>query len=114
VFVGGEGDEGRRFYECTEEGNAGREKTRGEKHAAHARRARSQKNATTPHKNQQQHQIVKALTDQAQRLALSSRAFYNDALGEYEEYITALLGYDKVLPMNTGVEGGETAVKLAR
>ena len=59
-------------------------------------------------------QIVKALTDQAQRLALSSRAFFNDALGEYEEYVTGLLGFDKVLPMNTGVEGGETAVKLAR
>lgn len=58
--------------------------------------------------------IVKAMTDQAQKLALSSRAFFNDALGEYEQYITQLLGFDKVLPMNTGVEGGETAVKLAR
>ena len=47
-------------------------------------------------------------------LSLTSRAFYNDVLGEYEEYITKLFGYDKVLPMNTGVEGGETAVKLAR
>mmetsp|Transcript_5672 Transcript_5672/g.12543 ORF Transcript_5672/g.12543 Transcript_5672/m.12543 type:complete len:447 (-) Transcript_5672:645-1985(-) len=58
--------------------------------------------------------IVKALTDQAQKLALTSRAFYNDVLGEYEEYVTRLFGYDKVLPMNTGVEGGETAIKLAR
>ncbi|MFO7525214.1 MAG: ornithine--oxo-acid transaminase [Ignavibacteriaceae bacterium] len=58
--------------------------------------------------------IVKAMTDQAQILTLTSRAFYNDALGEYEKYITELFGYDKVLPMNTGVEGGETAVKLAR
>lgn len=59
-------------------------------------------------------QIVKALTDQVPQLSLTSRAFYNDVLGEYEEYITKLFGYDKVLPMNTGVEGGETAVKLAR
>lgn len=59
-------------------------------------------------------QIVKALTDQVSQLSLTSRAFYNDVLGEYEEYITKLFGYDKVLPMNTGVEGGETAVKLAR
>ena len=59
-------------------------------------------------------QIVAALTEQAGRLALTSRAFYNDALGAYEEYVTRLLGFDKVLPMNTGVEGGETAVKLAR
>lgn len=58
--------------------------------------------------------IVKALTEQAQVLALTSRAFYSDVLGEYEEYITRLFGYDKVLPMNTGVEGGETACKLAR
>ena len=49
-----------------------------------------------------------------QTLALTSRAFFNDVLGEYEEYITRLLGYDKVLPMNTGVEAGETACKLAR
>ena len=54
------------------------------------------------------------MTDQAQILTLTSRAFYNNALGEYEKYITELFGYDKVLPMNTGVEGGETAVKLAR
>ena len=59
-------------------------------------------------------QIVKALIDQVPHLSLTSRAFYNDVLGEYEEYITKLFGYDKVLPMNTGVEGGETAVKLAR
>lgn len=59
-------------------------------------------------------QIVAALIDQVQTLSLTSRAFYNDVLGEYEEYITRLFGYDKVLPMNTGVEGGETAIKLAR
>jgi ornithine--oxo-acid transaminase len=58
--------------------------------------------------------IVKALIDQAKVLGLTSRAFYNDCLGEYEEYITKLFGYDKILPMNTGVEGGETAIKLAR
>ncbi|WIA30706.1 hypothetical protein OEZ86_000774 [Tetradesmus obliquus] len=58
--------------------------------------------------------IVKALKDQCDRIALTSRAFYNDVLGEYAQYITQLLGYDKVLPMNTGVEGGETACKLAR
>lgn len=58
--------------------------------------------------------ITQALIDQAQVLTLTSRAFYNNCLGEYEKYITNLLGYDKVLPMNTGVEGGETAVKLAR
>ncbi|XP_058834446.1 ornithine aminotransferase, mitochondrial isoform X1 [Topomyia yanbarensis] len=58
--------------------------------------------------------IVQALTEQAQVLALTSRAFYSNILGEYEEYITGLFGYDKVLPMNTGVEGGETACKLAR
>mmetsp|Transcript_16095 Transcript_16095/g.29432 ORF Transcript_16095/g.29432 Transcript_16095/m.29432 type:complete len:438 (+) Transcript_16095:160-1473(+) len=58
--------------------------------------------------------IVAAMVDQAQTLALTSRAFYNNILGEYEEYVTGLLGYDKVLPMNTGVEGGESAIKLAR
>ncbi|KAG9509049.1 Ornithine aminotransferase, mitochondrial, partial [Fragariocoptes setiger] len=58
--------------------------------------------------------IVRALHEQSQMLTLSSRAFYNNLLGEYEEYITRLLGYDKVLPMNTGVESGETACKLAR
>jgi len=58
--------------------------------------------------------ILKALTDQASRLTLTSRAFHNDVLGEYEQFIATLFGYDKVLPMNTGVEGGETANKLAR
>ena len=58
--------------------------------------------------------IIKALTNQAQKLTLTSRAFYNSLLGEYEKFITQYFGYDKVLPMNTGVEAGETAVKLAR
>jgi ornithine--oxo-acid transaminase len=58
--------------------------------------------------------IIKALVEQAQKLTLTSRAFYNSKLGEYEKYITEYFGYDKVLPMNTGVEGGETALKLAR
>ncbi|WP_312322569.1 ornithine--oxo-acid transaminase [Soonwooa sp.] len=58
--------------------------------------------------------IVKALTDQAQILALTSRAFYNNKLGEYEKKITSLFGFDKVLPMNSGAEAVETAVKLAR
>lgn len=58
--------------------------------------------------------IVGALNEQASRLTLTSRAFYNDILGKFEEYITDFFGYDRVLPMNTGVEGGETAVKLAR
>jgi ornithine--oxo-acid transaminase len=58
--------------------------------------------------------IIKALTEQAQKLTLTSRAFHNNLLGEYEKYITNYFGYDKVLPMNTGVEGGETAIKLAR
>lgn len=58
--------------------------------------------------------IIAALTEQAQRLTLTSRAFHSDALGEYEKYMTELFGYDKLLPMNTGVEGGETAVKLTR
>lgn len=58
--------------------------------------------------------IIGALTEQAERLTLTSRAFYNDALGDYAEYATALFGYDRLLPMNTGVEGGETAIKLAR
>lgn len=58
--------------------------------------------------------ILKALTDQAQKLTLTSRAFYNNMLGPYEEYITKYFGYDKVLPMNTGVEAVETAIKLAR
>jgi len=58
--------------------------------------------------------IVQALTNQAKKLTLTSRAFYNSVLGEYEKFITEFFGYDKVLPMNTGVEGGETALKLAR
>lgn len=58
--------------------------------------------------------IVKALTDQAQKLTLTSRAFYNSVLGEYEEYVTKYFGYDKVLPMNSGAEGDETALKLCR
>lgn len=58
--------------------------------------------------------IVKAMTEQAQKLTLTSRAFYSDLLGEYAEYITAYFGYDKVLPMNSGVEGVETAIKIAR
>ena len=58
--------------------------------------------------------IVKALTDQAETLCLTSRAFYNDCLGPYEEYIHNFFGYDKVLPMNSGAEAVETALKLAR
>ena len=58
--------------------------------------------------------IINALTEQAMKLTLTSRAFYNSVLGEYEKFITDYFGYDKVLPMNTGVEGDETAVKLAR
>jgi len=58
--------------------------------------------------------IIKALTEQAQRLTLTSRAFYNAVLGEYEEYITKYFGYDKVLPMNSGAEADETALKLCR
>lgn len=58
--------------------------------------------------------IVNALVEQANTLALTSRAFYNNCLGEYEEYITKYFGYDKVLPMNTGAEGDETALKLCR
>lgn len=58
--------------------------------------------------------IVDALVNQAQKLALTSRAFYNSNLGEYEKKITELLGFDKVLPMNSGAEAVETAVKLAR
>ncbi len=58
--------------------------------------------------------IVKALCDQAQKLTLTSRAFYNDVLGEYEEFVTKYFGYDKVLPMNTGAEADETALKLCR
>ncbi|MDD2385438.1 MAG: ornithine--oxo-acid transaminase [Bacteroidales bacterium] len=58
--------------------------------------------------------IIKALTDQAQKLTLTSRAFYNSTLGDYEKYITEYFGYDKVLPMNTGAEAVETALKLSR
>jgi len=59
-------------------------------------------------------QIIKALIEQSTKLTLTSRAFHSNLLGEYEKYITNYFGYDKVLPMNTGVEGGETAIKLAR
>ncbi len=58
--------------------------------------------------------IIKALTTQAQKLTLTSRAFYNNVLGNYEKFMTEFFGYDRVLPMNTGVEGGETAIKLCR
>ena len=58
--------------------------------------------------------IIDVLQKQASKLTLTSRAFHNNLLGEYEKYITHYFGYDKVLPMNTGVEGGETAIKLAR
>ncbi|MEW6277779.1 MAG: aminotransferase class III-fold pyridoxal phosphate-dependent enzyme, partial [Candidatus Eremiobacterota bacterium] len=58
--------------------------------------------------------IVQAMTEQAQKLTLTSRAFHSDLLGEFCRYVTDYFGYDRVLPMNTGVEGGETAVKLAR
>jgi ornithine--oxo-acid transaminase len=59
-------------------------------------------------------EIIKALTDQAKILTLTSRAFYNSVLGEYEEYITKYFRYDKVLPMNSGAEADETALKLCR
>ena len=59
-------------------------------------------------------ELLKTLNEQAAKLTLTSRAFYNDALGEYERFVTDYFGYDKVLPMNTGVEGGETAIKLCR
>jgi ornithine--oxo-acid transaminase len=58
--------------------------------------------------------IVQTLVEQSQKLALTSRAFHNNVLGEYEKFITGIFGYDKVLPMNTGAEGVETALKLAR
>ena len=58
--------------------------------------------------------IIATLQEQASCLTLTSRAFHNNLLGKYESYITQLFGFDKVLPMNTGVEGGETAIKLAR
>jgi ornithine--oxo-acid transaminase len=58
--------------------------------------------------------IIKAMTDQAQKLTLTSRAFYNSVLGEYEEYVTKYFKYEKVLPMNSGAEADETALKLCR
>jgi ornithine--oxo-acid transaminase len=58
--------------------------------------------------------IINALIDQAKTLTLTSRAFYNDSLGEYEKYVTTYFGFDKVLPMNTGAEAVETAIKLCR
>src|SRR5688572_33300 len=58
--------------------------------------------------------ILKAFIEQAQKLTLTSRAFYNELLGEYSKFITQYFGYDKVLPMNTGVEAVETGIKLAR
>ena len=58
--------------------------------------------------------IIEALIEQAQKLTLTSRAFYNDCLGPYEKYVTGLFGYDKVLPMNSGAEADETALKLCR
>ena len=58
--------------------------------------------------------IINALIEQAQKVTLTSRAFYNSVLGDYEKYITDYFGYDKVLPMNTGAEADETALKLAR
>ena len=58
--------------------------------------------------------IVNALTEQAKTSTLTSRAFYNDVLGEYEKYMTEYFGFDKVLPMNTGAEAVETAIKLCR
>ena len=58
--------------------------------------------------------IIKALRDQAEKLTLTSRAFYNSVLGEYEKYITEYFGFDKVLPMNTGAEAVETGIKLCR
>ncbi len=58
--------------------------------------------------------ITKAMADQAGKLTLTSRAFFNSVLGEFEEYVTKYFGYDKVLPMNSGAEGDETAIKLCR
>lgn len=58
--------------------------------------------------------ILNALKEQAEKLSLTSRAFYNSVLGEYEEFVTKYFGYDKVLPMNTGAEADETAIKLVR
>lgn len=58
--------------------------------------------------------LIEAMIEQSKKITLTSRAFHSDALGDYAQHITSLFGYDKVLPMNTGVEGGETAIKLAR
>ena len=58
--------------------------------------------------------IINALVEQAHKMTLTSRAFHNDCLGDYQEFMTSYFGYDRILPMNTGVEGGETAIKLAR
>ena len=58
--------------------------------------------------------IIGAMIEQAKTLTLTSRAFYNDTLGEYEKYVTNYFGFDKVLPMNTGAEAVETAIKLCR
>jgi len=58
--------------------------------------------------------IIKALNEQAGKLTLTSRAFYNDVLGNYEKYVTDYFGFDKVLPMNTGAEAVETAIKISR
>jgi len=59
-------------------------------------------------------ELVKALTEQASRLTLSSRAFYNDVFPRFAEFVTQFFGFDMVLPMNTGAEAVETAVKIAR
>jgi ornithine--oxo-acid transaminase len=59
-------------------------------------------------------ELVKALVEQASRLTLSSRAFYNDVFPRFAQYVTEVFGFDMVLPMNTGAEAVETAVKLAR
>lgn len=58
--------------------------------------------------------VLRALIEQAERLTLSSRAFYNDKFPIFAEYLTSMFGYDMMLPMNTGAEGVETAIKLAR
>src|ERR1035437_2795255 len=58
--------------------------------------------------------IVNAMCEQAKKLTLTSRAFYNNILGEFEEFITKYFGYDKILPMNSGAEADETAIKLCR
>lgn len=58
--------------------------------------------------------IINKLIEQSQKITLTSRAFYNAELGKYEQYITKLFGYEKVLPMNTGAEAVETAIKIAR